>query len=301
MINQLLRSFVYSNLFIAVCAVIMTYESFLLLHLPASMNWYLLLIFLCTLFVYNLHYYIKTKKPKTDDRLIWCRENIELVKLLLILSFIFIIGGLIFHFEAIFIYHQGFNVKNLLIILIIPILTFGYSLPILPGKRKSLREIGWLKLILLSFTWTVTTVVLPVMMLPEKSDFYTQHFHLPILFANRFVFVAAICFLFNINDLLEDSKDEINTLASIWGQKKSLQFGTWSMFLINIVLACILIVGFELKHWLLYSFIFIPVFLLLYLFVNFKKSNSRAHFVLKHDGLMMLKSLLLIFALLILS
>ena len=299
MFNQLKRFFVYSNIFISLCAVALTYESFLLLHIKESMNWLLTLIFLCTLFVYNLHYYKKAKKDKSDDRINWCRQHIRFVKALLVLSFIFIIGGLVFHFESIFSYHDGFNVKNLIIILVIPILALGYSTPIFPGTRKSLREVGWLKAILLSFTWSFTTVILPAMMQPDKSDFYTQHLHLPILFANRFIFIAALCFLFNINDIAEDRKDGIKTLAAILGEKKSLKTGAWLMLIINLILALILLSGLELNHWSFYIASFIPVILLLLLFLRFKPSENIADFVLKHDGLMMIKSLLLILAILI--
>jgi 4-hydroxybenzoate polyprenyltransferase len=265
------------------------------------MNWFLTLVFLCTLFVYNLHYFKKTKKDKSDDRIIWCRDHKQFVKTLLLLSFIFIIGGLFFHFESIFSYQEGFNVKNLIIILVIPILALGYSTPFFPGTRKSLREIGWLKAVLLSFTWSFTTVILPAMMQPDKNDFYTQHLHLPILFANRFVFIAALCFLFNINDITEDRKDGISTLAVIWGEKPSLKIGAWSFFFINIFLAWILLTGFELNHWGFYIATLFPVILLLTLFLRFKPSENIADFVLKHDGLMMFKSLLLILALLILN
>ncbi|MFI5133068.1 MAG: hypothetical protein ACHQEB_01975, partial [Chitinophagales bacterium] len=111
--RSIIKFFVYSNLFIATCALALTYESFLLLHLPGSLNWYLLLIFLCTVFVYCLHYYIRLETKKTDERSQWCRQHKKLLLLLIALSLFFTIGGVIYHFNSVFGKPGHFDYGNL--------------------------------------------------------------------------------------------------------------------------------------------------------------------------------------------
>lgn len=296
--KQLLHFIVYSNFFIAACALGLTYETFQLLHLPHSLNWYLLLIFLCTIFVYCLHYFVKSTKEKTDSRLEWCRHNKALLQLIILLSFILIAGGVIYHYQFIFETTGQFNYHNLAWFIIIPLLALGYSYPLNPWNKKSLRQIGWLKMASLSFIWSFTTVVLPVLMLNEKTSSSAYNQQVIVLFINRFFFIAALSLLFNINDYEEDKADGIKTVAVLLGPAKTLRFGKWIMLLLNVVAAFLLLYFFELQSPGFYAALLIPLLLLFTLYDKFTHVKDEAIFVIQHDGLMILKALLLIFALL---
>ncbi len=297
--RAIINFLVYSNLFIACCALAFTYESFLLLHLPSSLNWYLLLIFLCTVFIYNLHYYVKLKKNRTDDRLQWCRQNKKLVLWLIIASLFFIGGGIVYHFKAIFGTAEYFNYNNLIWFIILPILALGYSYPFIPWNRKSLRQIGWLKMTSLSFIWSFTTVALPVYMLPGNRGLYAENLSILLLLFQRFIFVAAVSFLFNIKDYEEDRMDGIKTLVVILGPQKSLQYGKWIMPIVNTVITSLLLWYFDLKNLACYAASLIPIILLFFLYQYYSPMKSTAFFVVRNDGLMLTKALLLIFALLL--
>ena len=301
MFNSFARWFIYSNLFIACCALALTYESFLLLHLPHSLNWYPLLVFLCTIFIYCLHYFVKLKKNKTDDRSLWCRQNKTLLLWLIILSFVLIAGGVIYHFKSIFGLPGHFNYANLIWFVVIPLLALGYSYPFIPWNKKSLRQIGWLKMALLSFIWSFTTVALPVLMMQKQVDLYSKKSFVIVVFIHRFVFIAALSFLFNIRDREEDSRENINTIAVILGQTKSLNYGKWFMTSLNIFATYLLLRYFHLQNIIYYVAAFIPVVLLFFLFHRFSPQKNIAMFILKNDGLMIIKALLLIFALSFLS
>lgn len=298
MIKKLFLFFVYSNLFIACCALGLTYESFLLLHLPSSLNWYLLLIFLCTVFVYSLHYYIRLEPTKTDDRSQWQKKNKKILFAITVLSLFFIIGGIVYHFNSIFGKPGHFNYRNLAWFIIVPVIAFGYSYPFIPWNKKSLREVGLLKMAVLSFVWSFTTVVLPVIMLSDDADFYTRTFFMPVLFMQRFVFIAALCFLFNIKDQEEDMKEGIKTLAVIIGPKKSLLIGKWTMTILTALFTFFMLWAFELQDAIFYIAAFIPVILLFLLYQYFPSTKTRAGFIIRNDGLMLVQALLLIFALL---
>lgn len=296
MIKKIADFLVYSNFFIAACALALTYESFLLLHLPTSLNWYLLLVFLCTVFVYNLHYFVNLRKSNMDERSQWCRANKKLLLVLIILSLVFIVGGVLYHFNSIFGSGKNFHYHNVAWFIIIPLLALAYSYPVIPWKKKSLRQIGWLKMASLSFIWSFTTVALPVLMLPDKGDLFTRTVFVPIAFLHRFVFIATLSLLFNVRDYNEDKEAGIKTLAVIMGQRASLLFGKWVMTPLNILFTLLLLWTFELQDNTDYIAGFIPI-ALLFLLHQFFSSKKNAAFVILNDGLMLVQALLLIFAL----
>lgn len=297
-LQQFLAFLVYSNLFIAGCAFALTWETFYLFRLPASINWYLLLMFLCTVFVYSLHYFVKSKKEKTDSRLTWCRNNVSLLRIIIFLSFIFITGSVIWHYQFIFTRTGHFNYRNLAWFIIIPLLALGYSYPLNPWNKKSLRQIGWLKMASLSFIWSFTTVVLPVLMLTDTIHDPPGNMQVAVLFLHRFFFIAALSFLFNINDYEEDKNDGIKTIVVLLGPGKSLQYGKWIMPLANAGTALLLMYYFKLFHPAHYAALLIPIILLFLLYQRFSARKDEVSFVIRNDGLMIVKALLLIFAVL---
>ena len=296
--NRLLSFIVYSNFFIATCAFVLTWETFCLLRLPASINWYLLLMFFCTVFVYSLHYFVKRKKEITNSRLNWCRKNVTLLSAIIVFSFTFIAGGVMWHFQSIFIKTGQFNFRNLLWFIIISGVAFGYSYPLTPWNKKSLRQVGWLKMASLSFIWSFTTVVLPVLMLTDDMNNHPGNMQVVILFIHRFFFMAALSLLFNIHDFEEDKKDGIKTIAVLLGPRKSLHYGKWIMSLANASTATLLLYYFKLNHPVYYAATLIPVIGLFLLYQNFSAPKGEAAFVILNDGMMIVKALLLIFAIL---
>ncbi len=299
--KEILRFIVYSNIFIGLCALALTFETFVLLDIPVSNNWFLLLVFLCTVFIYTLHYYIKSKTRKTDSRLDWCRRNSNLFFIILLLSFFLSVGGVAYHYKAIFFKEEKFNYRNLAWFGIIPVIALAYSYPIIPWKSKSIRQVGWLKMASLAFIWSFTTVILPVLMLDEQGNSDYPVTKIIALFINRFFFIAALGFLFNINDYEEDKDDNIQTMVVLLGPSKSIYLGKWLSAGINILTGLSLIYYFGLYQPAFFAAIILPPLLLFFSFHNYKFSTEEAPFVLRHDGLMIIKALLLIFAIAISS
>jgi 4-hydroxybenzoate polyprenyltransferase len=191
-----------------------------------------------------------------------------------------------------------FNFGNLAWFMIIPLLAFGYSYPLNPWNKKSLREVGWLKMASLSFIWSFTTVVLPVLMLTDDINNHPGNRQVTVLFIHRFFFIAALSFLFNIHDFEDDKKDGIKTFAVLLGPRKSLQYGKWIMIMVNGGTAFLLLFYFNLFHPAYYTALLLPVIGLFLLYHRFSAGKNEAAFAIRHDGLMIVKALLLIFAVL---
>lgn len=286
---------VYTNIFIGSCALALTWETFILLRLPATLNWYLLLIFGATLFIYNLHYYAKLSGSKDDSRLHWCRQHKKLMLGFVLGSFLFILGGVFWHRDAIFGIPGHWHTRNLIIFLIIPLLAIGYTFPIFP-KKKSLRQIGWLKMISLSFIWTFSTLLLPLLLDDSGSLIYFSWWKAGTLFIQRFIFIAALSLLFNINDHEEDLRDGIRTFAVALGPEQSLRRGKWLMTLLNTVSLSWVLFEFRLLQPapIAASALFLTI--LFRAFDRFRPDPLESRFVIRYDGLMLIQALLLIFA-----
>ncbi len=95
------------------------------------------------------------------------------------------------------------------------ILSFAYFIPILPGKRKRLRDFGLLKIILLTTIWTVVTAVLPMLVANVSVALWPWEVLL------RFVFIFALCILFDIQDIETDAGYNIATLPTRIGERNA--------------------------------------------------------------------------------
>jgi 4-hydroxybenzoate polyprenyltransferase len=258
-------------------------------------------VFLCTVFIYTLHYFIKSKTTKRDSRLDWCRRNGKLFFTILILSFLLSAADVVFHYKAIFFKEGKVCYRNLAWFGIIPVIALAYSYPILPWKNKSIRQVGWLKMASLSFIWSFTTVILPILILDNPKNPIYLPSEISPLFINRFFFIAAVSLLFNIYDYEEDREDNIKTLAVVLGPYKSLRWGKWMATGINIATGLFLIYSFGLHQPGFFAAIILPALLLFFYYHHYNFYEEEASFVLHHDGLMIFKVLLLIFAIAISS
>jgi 4-hydroxybenzoate polyprenyltransferase len=295
-----LRSFnewtVYSNLFIALCAAGLTWETFVLLQAPVWLYWYLPLIFFSVLFIYNLHYYQKIKPGDGSDRYKWVFKYRHFSLGLMINCLLFITGGVALKFKDVFTENGKLRYLYIFLFAGILLVSLAYSHPIIPFTKKTLRQAGWLKLLLLGFVWAFATTILPVMML-YKLELTKDNTQLVALFVHRFIFIASIAVLFNIRDYAEDKKDNIKTIAVVAGPQQTLLYGKWITLVLNTVAGICLAGSFSFKQPAIIFSLVLPALLIFALYHFFKPGQDEAVFVWRHDGLMLLKALLLIFAL----
>lgn len=96
------------------------------------------------------------------------------------------------------------------------VFAFAYYLPLLPFKnKKRLRDIGWLKIAVLAGVWTTATAILPIIYLQKNITAY------PVEILLRFVFIFALCVVFDIRDMRTDLQNNIHTLPNKVGLRNS--------------------------------------------------------------------------------
>lgn len=269
--------FIYSNLFIAFCAVIMVYQtSELLLHTAPDFH-FIAFIFFATLCSYSFHWYLTPSgMESTSSRTQWLIQN---RKVHLCLFFTGLAGVAV---SGIFL------LEHWRWLLLSAFVTFLYSAPKIPHPYfRVLRKIALAKTIFLAFVWTYVTTILPLQVSgePWQPDF-------ALFSGGRFFLIYAICILFDYRDREHDKNVGIRSLIT-WLSDKSI---TW-LFIFSLLLFT------TFTCWLSqygYSYTVI-IFLLipgiiaagLYRYARKNFSDILYYFVL--DGLMALSSLLTLF------
>ncbi len=266
---KLLYTLINTNLFISFAAVALTFETQVQLGMKPQFHPYLLLIFFATLFDYNLHRLITVitnKEALNTDKHRWVKQHLLLFYMVVAIS---VIGFLWAVFYA--------DKKVLFALAPIGLITLFYSVPVFKTKKNifRLREIPCLKIFLISFVWSSSTIFLPVIQSAAPPDIK----NIMVMLAERFLFVFAITIPFDIRDMKADARQGLKTIPILIGK-------TSSLIVANIVLLLFLMLC--IQHykntsllWLNYAFSFSA--LSSFLFINNKKLQSK-HFY--HYGIL---------------
>jgi 4-hydroxybenzoate polyprenyltransferase len=272
-----------SNLFIALAAALITFETQILLFKDTVFHSYLFIIFFATLFDYNLHrLYTLHFAPEAlkGERHAWLLKNTKLFYWLMGMS---CIGFLISISQA----------KTAIIITLIPFaaLTIFYSIPFLRynGRLIRLRDLPYLKLFIIALNWTIITVLLPL--IQYGNDY--NHPELLCIIIERFFFVLALCIPFDIRDIAIDRRAGLKTIPTSIGADKSFKLAYLSLLLMLV---------FSLLHYmkhgtplmgLAFSLSAIIAFIAIF---NAKSRLTNLYMYLCIDGMLIVQTLLVILA-----
>lgn len=158
--------------------------------------------FLATFGVYNGQRIFKVSIHADTPWLNWVAKNKIIIAVLVVVS---LLGALI---SILGIIEWRFNV--LLILFICALISAFYVIRI--GK-KNLREIPFIKIHLIAFSWTLLLIVFPII-----NEGHNNHiFEIGLA---HYTYVLAVTIPFDIRDLKYDSKDQ-STIPQIMGVKAS--------------------------------------------------------------------------------
>lgn len=154
-------------------------------------------VFFATLCSYNFHYLLAniSASPSFSLRLLSSRYT----------SIFFLLAGavgVLLLFSATHIRVQNAAIAFLL--------TLVYSVPLLPFKQLAFtRKIGFIKTILLAFTWMFVTAYLPLSQYHEHLTALDL-----LLLVKRFLFMLMLCILFDNRDAAVDQIRGLHSLAT---------------------------------------------------------------------------------------
>lgn len=198
LLKRIYHLLVYSNLFVALCAVALVLTNQISIGEEVAINSKLLFLFFSTLFTYT---YLKSRPAtigrESTDHEIWVNGHQQLSKNLLLVSLICTVA---------FFFRLDFSAQLLVVVLAILTLLYGFvPVPFLKPARK-LREFGLLKTFFVALVWSVSTVLFPM------TDVEGDNHVLVFLLLRRFLFVLALTLAFEIKDLKHDEAYNIETV-----------------------------------------------------------------------------------------
>lgn len=273
--KRILQFLVYSNLFIAACAVIMVNQAYnFLLKLPPEKN-YLAFVFFSTICSYSFHWYLTPGSLVESPRIEWVKK----FRVFHLLLFIIGIVGAGYFFFALLPYWYWLGLSAFI--------TFLYSAPKIPHPFfRALRKVAIGKTIFLSAVWTYVTVSLPVIISHAEWNWQVVLFTV-----SRFFFIYAICILFDFRDRADDKAAGIRSMVTYFDEK-----GVDRLFFFSLLAS-------EFATLFLYKFgvhaasiwiLLIPGFITRGIYRYAKKNFSDYLYYLLLDGLMMLSALLML-------
>jgi 4-hydroxybenzoate polyprenyltransferase len=276
MLKRIFTHFVYSNLFIAGCAVAMVYQAFYLSDVNPDIH-LVVFIFFSTICSYSFHWWLTSESVIPSSRIQWLEVNRYIH---IILFGTGLAGAVIFFF---------YLLPHWPWLLLGTVVTFLYSAPKIPHPYfRALRKVALGKTIFLAFVWMYVTTVLPIVTSDRTwNDAFT-------LFAiSRFFLIYAICILFDYRDREDDKAAGIRSLITFL----SNQSITW----LFVVVLAIFFISTLLMLLFDYSLETITLLLIpgivagsLYNYARRHFSDMFYYFVL--DGLMALSALLMLVA-----
>jgi len=272
--------------------VALAVEASLQQYLPPNDALFYILCFLCVVLYYNMAYITEKPSAGLNPRTRWYARNLGALKRLdWILSVCFVAA------VAVFLFRYGVSLLTMPLWLWGMMLSFPLAGVLYYGinhrsvGRFTLRDVGWLKPFIIGFSWAGLVTVAPVVYYSLSRDVsFPVSAITVVLFIKNFMFISLLCILFDIKDYATDYNQQLKTFVVEMGLRKTI-------FLIIIPLTVVglgsfllygAISGFTLGRILLNT---IPFFALIAVAYSLYRRRSIFYYLVIIDGLMLVKAL----------
>ncbi len=278
MLRSLFNFILFSSIYIALCAILMVWQTNVILSLDYGchsygdyFNYYAF-VFFSTICSYNFHWYLTPADYSTSERILWGARHKTLQ---LALCGIGALGAAWFVWQL---------KRHWLPLSGGVVLTFLYSAPKLPQKAFVwLRKIAIGKTLFLTFVWMYVTTLLPALIScsPVTADVIYLCLH-------RFFLIYAICILFDYRDVEMDKQQGIRSLITMLPAGQLFRIYYFSLALAAI---CALLLW-PLAGTAIVATLLAPVLITGLLTRKARSTRSDYMYYFTLDGLMMLSALL---------
>lgn len=239
---SILRLVVFSNLFVSLCVVALTWRTFMYFQIALSIP-LLILVFLSTYFIYNFQRLYRLAKNlmanhKLGYRMKWFAHHSKIISISLVFAALAILTTLFW-----------IEIRMLMVLGFLGMLSILYVVRFFPFRQKwwSFRVVPYLKILVIGALWVGVTAFLPLI-----NDNLLHEFNSgKVLFIlKQFLFVVAITLPFDIRDMQYDVYNNIKTIPLKMGKNNT------------IILANVLLIGFlsiSIYEWLVLNQISVGV------------------------------------------
>ncbi|WP_299990243.1 UbiA family prenyltransferase [uncultured Pontibacter sp.] len=219
-----IEAFLYSSVFISLCAFGLTVETYLLtgneVSLPMAG-----FVFLATLFTYNTSSLQRTWRG-WGTSIAGQSWSIRHQRELTVLALLSLAGAVVLFF----LYELRIN---LWFVLALALISVGYTVPLGSNRMKPFRSVPLLKVFLIALVWSAVTVLFPLIDAAVQLDSQVI-----LIWVRRFLFILALALLFDIRDYTYDRRTRTLTFPGLLGEHytRFLSLGLLLLYLLLVLL-----------------------------------------------------------------
>lgn len=208
----------FSNVFIAICAVAQGLVTYHLLRVNPD-PYILGFLFFATIGLYNFSMLLsKPAKPESSPyiRVRWIFSHHRMIISITLISILCLIPLGLWYL----------SIESKVLMIFTGLLAIGYNVPFLTLNQHKigLRNIPGIKLFLIALVWSISCVLLPIVELERSHQINVSSAETLLLVAKRFLFIAAITVPFDIRDLFQDKLYALKTIPVMLGERKAYIF-----------------------------------------------------------------------------
>lgn len=299
--NRFVKFIFYGNYFYGICTVALCMEASLQHLLPLNSWLFYVIVFAATVAYYTKAYMTDISVETINKRTQWYNQNRKIVKasqaLMICTALAICVYILRLHYRTIHLDMQTWFL--LLIFPVTAVLYYGINSSLF--GNYNLRDKGWLKPFVIGFTWAGFVTIYPVYYYYFENRLpYTPDSLTVFLFLKNFIFISVLCIMFDIKDYASDYHHHIKTFVVQAGLRRTIFYIIIPLTLFGLLTFIIFVVyeRFHLSRILLNT---IPFILLLLVGYSMRLRRSTLYYLVVVDGLMLVKAVFGIVAMLIYS
>ncbi len=283
--KKIIQYLLFGNYFYGLCALALTFEATLQQKLHFLNPLYYVLIFLGSVFYYNKAYIHLNDPLSHNPRTKWYYQNANKLNIIQGILFVVLIAlGIIYLMQLLeFNSDTSILISKFSLLLLFPLSGFLYYL--------NLRSIGWLKPILIGFTWAGLVTFFPLVFDSIENN-TTLKINLinVLLFIKNMMFILVLCVLFDIKDYAADYNKSVKTFVVKYGLRNTIFMICLPLSLLGLgtFIAFGLFNDFPAMKIVFNTIPFIFLFIVAY---SLKNRRSIFYYLFIIDGLMILKAI----------
>lgn len=217
-LKSIFNFYINSSIHVALAAYALTWVSLIQFQIAYDKN-SLYFIFFASITAYNFVKYFGLAKFHHRSLAHWLR-------IIQIFSAFAFFAMVYFAFQL--------NTKALVLISVLGLITFLYAIPLIPKRflfdeQQNLRQIGGLKIYVIAFVWTGSTLILPLLENGKPIDIDVL-----LTAVQRFCYVLVLMLPFEIRDLNFDSL-KLATIPQKIGIKKTKIIGIFLLAVLGLL------------------------------------------------------------------
>jgi hypothetical protein len=288
-LKNFIKNIFFANYFYGFCALSLTIETTLQLNIYFLHPIYYLILFLSTVFYYTKAYTHLNDPSSNNSRTNWYYKNSAKIKKTQSVFIVLIAFFLVLYLN--FLRDKTISSASILILIFPLTALLYYGLSTKGISNYNLRALGWLKPILIGFTWAGVVTAFPLILFwVENQTAPNFDIMYMLLFIKNMMYVIILAILFDIKDYASDYNKEIKTFVVKYGLRSTIFYILLPLSIIGfgLFMSVAILNNFSAFRIILNS---IPFLALLFVIYSMKKRRSILYYLIIIDGLLLLKGI----------